>query len=73
MHRVSIGSVQKAAQVWCHPDAGHIEMDATLCRLFAETIDDIWSKPWLGNATTRELLQELSTRIDLDYKTVNEL
>ena len=47
-------------------------MDSDLGNEFALILDEIWSKPWLGNATTRELLEELSTRSDLDYKTTGE-
>lgn len=44
-------------------------------RLLREN-EERWSKPWLGNATTRELLDELRARIEvdgkLDYRTVDE-
>lgn len=68
-------SIAKAAQIWCRPECAHIVMDTTLGTSFAEVLDEIWSKPWLGNATTKELLDEISTRIEihgpgLSYKTV---
>lgn len=51
-------------------------MDAALAQAFAEILADVWSQPWLGNATTRELLEELRARIEidgtLDYRTVDE-
>lgn len=64
-------AIQKAAQAWCKPITSNKVMDVELAYAFAEILDEIWSKPWLGNATTKELLNEISARIDLDYKTVN--
>lgn len=61
--------IERAAQAWCTPETSSIEMNTDLAYAFAKILDDIWSKPWLGNATTRELLDELKTRVDLDYKT----
>jgi hypothetical protein len=47
-------------------------MDPDLCEAFAEILEDVWSKPWLGNATTGELIEELKARIeDLNYRTVD--
>ena len=47
-----------------------------LAEAFAKILDDVWTKPWLGNATTKELLEEIQTRIELDgkldYKTAND-
>ena len=68
----SEGSIERSAQAWCDPRTSNIEMNTELAYVFAEIIDDIWSKPWLGNATTRELIEELSERSDLDYRTVDE-
>jgi hypothetical protein len=34
--------------------------------------EKILSKPWLGNATTRELLNEIAARVDLNYRTVGK-
>ena len=66
-------SLQKAAQAWGKPKTSHKEMDADLATAFAEILDDIWSKPWLGNATTQELLDEIGARCgDLSYRTVDE-
>ena len=67
---------EKAAQVWCKPTTQHKEMDVELCEAFAEMLNEIWSKPWLGNATTGELLAEIKARVEMDgkleYKTVEE-
>ena len=64
---------EKAAQAWCKPTTGKIDMDPILAEAFAEILDEIWSQPWLGNATTRELLGELTARLEisdlLDYRT----
>ena len=67
---------QTAAQAWCEPTTENITMIPELAFAFADIIEDIWSKPWLGNATTRELIEELKARIDvdgkLDYRTVGD-
>jgi hypothetical protein len=52
-------------------------MDTRLAEVFAEILGDVWSQPWLGNATTDELLTELRTRIEiqapglLEYRTAS--
>ncbi len=69
-------ALQRAAQAWCKPTTKNIEMIPELAEAFAEILDEIWGKPWLGNATTRQLLDELRARIEvdgkLDYKTYSE-
>lgn len=64
-----------AAQAWCLAKTKHIEMDVTLCEGFAMVLDDVLSKPWLGNATTAELIDELRARCEvngtLSYRTVD--
>ena len=79
-------SLGKAAQAWCTEKTSSKVMDEDLAIAFAEILDEIWSKPWLGNATTEEMLDELDARnfnakkhtsklrkvMDLDYKTVGE-
>ena len=62
---------QKAAQAWCTPETSAIEMDTRLAEAFAAILEDIWSKPWLGNATTGELLEEVKARVPLGYRTVD--
>ncbi len=67
---------QTAAKAWCTEKTSSIEMDVRLAEAFADILEDIWSKPWLGNATTQELLDELTCRIQLqglaNYKTVDQ-
>ena len=68
---------QYAAQAWCKKNTSHIEMDSVLCEEFAKILHyQIYKKSNLGTATTRELLTELTARIEvlgeLDYKTVGE-
>ncbi len=67
-------AMERAAQAWCTPKTEKITMIPELAGAFANIIDDIWSKPWLGNATTSELINELRARCELngtlDYKTV---
>ncbi len=65
-------SIEKAAQVWCRPECSHIEMDVVLAGAFAEVLDEIWTKPWLGNATTGEMLNEIAARVDVNYKTTGD-
>lgn len=72
MEKINVSSLalERAAQAWCTDKTSHLVMDTNLALAFAEILDEIWSKPWLGNATTREIIEELSARSDLDYKTV---
>ena len=66
----------KAAEAWAKPSTSGIEMNVVLAEAFAEIIEEIWSQPWLGNATTRQLIEELSARIEIDgamdYRTVDD-
>ena len=64
-------ALQKAAQAWCGEKTSSKEMDSDLAIEFAKILDEIWSKPWLGNATTKELLDEVGARTDLEYRTVD--
>ena len=68
MRTITQLSMEKAAQAWCFPETEKKVMDVQLCMAFAKILDEVWSKAWLGNATTKELLAELSARSDLDYK-----
>ena len=63
-------AMEKAAQAWCQPDTSHIPMDTTLAMAFAEILDREALKPSLGLASTKELIDELSARVDLNYRTV---
>lgn len=63
-------SIQKAAQAWCKPTTETKPLDVELATAFAEILDEIWSKPWLGNATTGKMLDEIKVRVDCNYKTV---
>ena len=63
---------QKAAQAWCKETTKGKVMDIELCEAFAEIIEELTSQPWLGNATTKQLLDEITARVDLNYKTVGE-
>lgn len=67
---------EKAAQAWCQPTTSSKEMDVELCEAFAVILNEVWSKPWLGNATTKEMLEELQARAEIggyaNYKTVGE-
>ncbi len=61
---VSSSALQWAAQAWCKPETEHKEMDSVLAEVFAEMLDDVMSQPWLGNATTGELIAEIKARTD---------
>lgn len=65
----------KAAQAWCKIETEKIELNPKLAEAFAEIIDEISSKSYLGNATTGELLDELRARCEFDgtinYRTVD--
>ena len=71
-------SRERAAQAWCKPTTSKKEMDAELAEAFAEILDEIWSKPWLGNATNNELFEELKVRAEMgntdpNYRTVDQI
>ena len=86
MRKITVLSLEKAAQAWCTPETGSIVMNEKLAIAFAQILDEIWGKPWLGNATTSEILDELDARninakkytaklrkiMDLNYKTVED-
>ena len=68
-------AIEMAARAWCTPATENKVMDPELCSAFADILEEVLSKPWLGNATTEELLDELKARIEMEgllgYKTVN--
>lgn len=63
-------SVELATEAWTKPATKRIQMDVRLAKEFAKIIDREISKPNLGCATTRQLLREISARVDLNYSTV---
>ncbi len=68
---------QYATQAWCKRNTSNIEMHNVLCEEFAKILHyQIYEESHLGTVTTRELLAELTARIEvsgeLDYKTVGE-
>lgn len=67
---------QKAEGAWTRINTLDIPMNVKLAEAFAQILEEIWSQPWLGNATTRQLIDELFARIEvdgaMDYRTVDE-
>lgn len=62
-----------AAQAWCVPSTENIEMDPRLAEAFAAILVVEMYEANLGCATTRELITEITARVDnLDYKTVSD-
>ena len=65
---------EKAAQAWCTPKTEKKIMDVELAEAFADILEEIWAQPWLGNATTGELIDEIRARCEvngtLSYRTV---
>ena len=66
------------ARGWCHPDNEGKTMDESLAVAIAHEIRAILSVPCapsLGLATTKELLEEITARIEIDgkleYRTVD--
>lgn len=57
---ISAFAKHRAAQAWCTPETERIEMDLVLAEAFAAILDEVLSESWVGNATIRELLEELS-------------
>jgi len=73
-------AIQYATEAWTKPLTQHIEMDTRIAIESALIIDRILSKAYLGNATTKELIYELSARCDTgsinqggDYKTAEPI
>lgn len=66
----------KAVEAWCTKETEKRTMDPVLCQAFADILEKELYKPNLGCATTRELLEEITARIEidgnLDYKTIQE-
>ena len=68
-------ALQEAAGAWCGDKAKNKEMDADLAEEFAKILVKHMYAPKLGCATTREIIEELRTRIEmdgkLDYRTID--
>ena len=68
-------ALEYAARAWQTPETETLELQPELAKAFAAILDEVWSQPWLGNATTEQLLAEIRTRIELDgrlqYRTVD--
>lgn len=62
----------RAAQAWCVKSTENKVMDVELAEAFAEILVIEMYEPRLGCATTGQLLDELSARSNLDYKTVSD-
>lgn len=67
--------MQAVARGWCSEKNSSKTMDTDLAMAITEEILKIDNKPNLGCATTRELLEEVKTRIEingqLDYRTID--
>lgn len=61
---------QLAAQAWFTPATRHLPKEPALEAAFAQILTDVLSQPWLGNATTGQLLDEIRARVDCAYRTV---
>ena len=68
-------ALQLAATAWCGEKTKSNVMDGDLAEEFAKILVVEMYKPRLGCATTREILEELKTRIEvdgqLDYRTID--
>ncbi len=69
-------ALQEAAGAWCGKKARNKDMDADLAEEFAKILVKHMYDPKLGCATTREILEELKVRIEmdgkLDYRTIDQ-
>jgi len=69
-------AMQEAAKAWCGEKTKHRTMDVELAEEFAKILVVQMYAPKLGCATTREILEELKTRIEmdgkLDYRTIDQ-
>ncbi len=69
-------AMQEAALAWCGERTRGTDMDVNLAEEFAKILVKHMYSPKLGCATTREILEELKTRIEmdgkLDYRTIDQ-
>ena len=63
--------MEEAAKAWGESDTCGKTMDVTLGMAFAEILHKFASKPHLGYATTKELIDEIAARSNLGYSTVS--
>jgi hypothetical protein len=61
---------EKVALAWCAETTKNKEMDVTLAEEFAKILVEEMYNSNLGCATTDELLEEIRSRVDLNYSTV---
>ena len=75
MKEATIASRERAARIWCEETTRDIEMDSILCEEIAKVLDEYSLRPQLGCATTKELLNEIEARIEMDgqlyYRTID--
>jgi hypothetical protein len=68
-------ALETAGLAWTTDKTSKITLDSDLAKAFADIIEKITSEPYLGNATTNELINEIRTRIEMDgmleYRTVD--
>ena len=68
-------AMQEAAGAWCGEKTKDRTMDVELAEEFAKILVKHMYAPKLGCATTREIIDELKTRIEmdgkLDYRTID--
>ena len=62
---------QEAAKAWCAASTSSIEMDVALAEEFARILLPHMYAAHLGCATTGELLDEISARVDREYSTIS--
>jgi hypothetical protein len=62
-------ALQEAAKAWCGAKTSSKLMDAELAQEFANILIKHMYEPHLGCATTKELLDEIYARSNLEYST----
>ena len=75
LERRMVFARQEAATAWCGEKTKGDVMDVDLAEEFAKILVKHMYAPKLGCATTREILEELKVRIEmdgkLDYRTID--
>ena len=71
----SLHAREMAAQAWTKPETEKLVLDQNLAEAFARILDGALLAPHLGCATTRDLIDELRDRCEvngtLDYRTID--